>query len=174
MGGREFAVLAGDAVEQGAELRVIAGLIEAGTMALPSFAEYDALFPGSAGRGRIVGSRPSLPAQRRALALLYVALLTDACLDAMGDNATTVLDGAFVRDPLYPALVAALRPGRRTLSNTHPYGTAAGAALLAGHGAHSRPVAVDLRSPERIDLPTLAGYAARWRSAANGSATDLL
>jgi sugar (pentulose or hexulose) kinase len=169
MGGREFAVLAGDAAERGAELRDIASLIVAGTMALPSFAEHDALFPGSAGKGKIVGPSPVTPAQQRALALLYVALLTDACLDAMGDNATTLLDGTFVKDPIYPALVGALRPGRRTLFNTDAYGTAAGAALLAGHGARSRHVSVDVRSPERIDLPNLAGYAARWRLATNGA-----
>jgi len=169
MGGREFAVLAGDSAERGAELRDIDGLIAAGTMALPSFAEHDALFPGSAGKGKVVGAAPATPGQRRALALLYVALLTDTCLDAMGDNAATVLDGTFVKDPLYPALVAALRPARRTLFNTDAYGTAAGAALLAGHGARARPVSVDVRSPERIDLPNLADYAARWRLAANGA-----
>jgi sugar (pentulose or hexulose) kinase len=169
MGGREFAVLSGDAAERGVELRDIASLIEAGTMALPFFTEHDALFPGSAGKGKVVGPSPVSPGQQRALALLYVALLTNTCLDEMGDNATTVLDGTFVKDPIYPALVAALRPGRRTLFNTDAYGTAAGAALLAGHGVRARWVSVDLRSPQRIDLPTLADYAARWRRAATGA-----
>ena len=79
-------------------------------MALPSFAFDDGPFPGSAGRGRIVGPPPRTPEERRALALLYVALLTDTCLDLMGSAATTVLDGSFVKDPLYASLVAALRP----------------------------------------------------------------
>ena len=169
MGGREFAALAGDPAGQGAELSHVASLIETGTMALPSFAEHDAMFPGTAGRGRVVGPEPPSLAHRRGLATLYVALLTVACLDAMGEHPLTLLDGSFVSDPLYPALVSALTPGRRTLSNTHPYGTAAGAALLAGHDARSRPVEVDLRAPEAIHLPGLARYAQSWRSAAGST-----
>ncbi len=172
MGGREFAALAGDSSQQGAELGEVGDLVAAGTMALPSFAEHDALFPERAGKGRIIGPKPQSASRQRALALLYVALTTDACLDALGDNNLAILDGSFVSDPLYPALVAALRPGRRTVYTTQRYGTAAGAALLAGHGARTKRVEVDLRPPERIDLPPLAGYAARWRRAARASEKD--
>ncbi len=172
MGGREFAALAGGNSEQGAEPGEISALVEEGTMALPSFADHDALFPERAGRGEIVGTKPQSARRQRALALLYVALVTDACLDALGDNNLAILDGSFVSDPLYPALVAALRPGRRTVYTTDRYGTAAGAALLAGHGERGRSVEVDLRAPGRIDLPQLAGYAARWRRMAGKSEKD--
>ncbi len=170
MGGREFAALAGNAPEGAAAVADVARLVEAGTMALPSFSDHDVLFPGSAGKGSIVGTPPVSPAEQRALALLYVALLTDTCLDVLGENGTTVLDGSFVKDPVYPALVAALRPKRRTLFNTEANGTASGAALLASHGSRADPVPVDLRAPQEIDLPGLADYAARWRRATAGGA----
>ncbi len=118
---------------------------------------------------RIVGPPPKTPAERRALALLYVALLTDVCLDRLGAEGTIVLDGSFARDPLYPALVAALKPGRRVLFNTDAYGTASGAALLADHQWRTglAPVAVE---PARVvALPGLAAYRDTWRAAADSN-----
>ncbi|HSK39485.1 MAG TPA: FGGY family carbohydrate kinase, partial [Arenibaculum sp.] len=84
MAGREFALVAGDsAAGPNADPDELAWLVDAGTMALPSFGGEDGLFPGSAGRGRIVGPPPATPQARRALAVLYMALLTDVCLDAL-------------------------------------------------------------------------------------------
>jgi hypothetical protein len=134
-------------------------------MALPSFAADDTVFPGSAGKGRIVGPAPppGSPADRRALAVLYVALVTDVCLDVMGESAVAVLDGSFVKDPLYASLVAALRPGRRTMVGTDAYGTAAGAALLAAHGTRTAPAEVDIGAPVGLNLSGLAAYRTAWR-----------
>jgi sugar (pentulose or hexulose) kinase len=95
-----------------------------------------------------------------------VALLTDHCLDLMGSAGTTVLDGSFVRDPLYPALVAALRPGARTLLSTDASGTAAGAALLAGHETRTGPAAVRLETPATLQIAGLDLYRKRWRDLA--------
>lgn len=163
MGGRDFAVIAGERPDAPVEAAIVARLVEAGTFALPTFAFDDGPFPGSAGRGRIIGPSPVTPAERRALALLYVVLVTDACLDLMGGSATTVLDGSFVKDPLYASLVAALRPGRRTLTGTDGYGTAAGAALLARHESRSAPVEVTLKPAEPLQIPGLTDYRRRWR-----------
>jgi sugar (pentulose or hexulose) kinase len=163
MGGREFAMLAGDALDRPAEMSRAAALVAAGTMAIPSFAEHDAVFPGSAGEGRIAGPQPETLADRRALAVLYAALVTDICLDVMGENVTTVLDGSFVKDPLYSALVAALRPGRRTLFGNDAYGTAAGAALLADHPTRTVPAPIDVKLPQAIPIPGLARYRENWR-----------
>jgi sugar (pentulose or hexulose) kinase len=164
MGGREFALIAG-AQPPGAlgEADVAARLIARGTLALPFFAEDDGLLPGRAGRGAIIGPPPSDAAERRALALIATALLTDLLLDALGETGRVVLDGSFTADPLYPALVAALRPGARVASNRHGYGVAAGAALLAGHAARTAPAPLALDPPARLDIPHLAAYRARWR-----------
>jgi sugar (pentulose or hexulose) kinase len=166
MGGRDFSAIAGEGPDTPVDPRTVARLVEAGAFALPTFAFDDGAFPGSAGRGRIVGPPPDTREERRALALLYVSLLTDTCLDLMGSAATTVLDGSFVKDPLYASLVAALRPGRRTLYSTESYGTAAGAALLLGHETRDRPANVALQTAPPLQIPGLEGYRRRWRDLA--------
>lgn len=168
MGGREFGMIAGEGASEPGDLERVAALIERETMALPSFANDDGPFAGSARQGRIVGPAPESPAVRRALAILYAALLTDACLDLMGRAATTVLDGSFVKDPLYPGLVAALRPGTTTLFSVDAYGTAAGAALLADHATRVPPAPVSLETPRALQIPGLDAYRKRWRDLAGG------
>ena len=163
MGGRDFSVIAGASADKPVDAKILGKLVEQGTLALPSFSNDDGPFTGSAGQGRIVGPEPSDPGARRALALLYVSLLTDACLDMMGAAATTILDGSFVKDPLYGALIAALRPGSRVLVNPDGAGTAAGAALLADHETRSRPVEVRMQAPAPIRIAGLDKYRKEWR-----------
>ena len=172
MGGREFAVIADEAPDEPVAAATVAALIATGTMALPSFVDQDGVFPGSAMNGRIVGPPPATPAARRALALLYVALLTDVCLARLGADGTIVVDGSFAKDPLYPALVGALRPECPVLFNTDAYGTAAGAALLAGHARRTKAAAVALDPAPTIDLPGLADYRKAWREAAEPTSAN--
>lgn len=169
MGGRAFTALAGEQDGRGADAATLAALVARGTMALPTFGTHDGQFPGTAGRGRIVGPPPEGPAERLALAVLHVALLTKAVIDRLDPDRPVVLDGTFLREPLYPALVAALREGRETLVSDEPYGIAAGAALLAGHLARSAPAPVPLRSAAPAAVPGLSDHARRWAGLAMSS-----
>jgi len=172
MGGREFAQIAGKAPDAPVDAAAVAALVAAGTMALPSFVDQDGAFPGSANRGVVAGPPPQGDGARAALALLYVALLTDACLERLGARGTVVLDGSFTRDPLYAALVQALRPEGRVLFNTDAYGAASGAALLADHDRRAAPASVALIAPDAIDIPGLGAYRDRWRHAAETHAAS--
>jgi len=166
MGGRDFAAIAGCDPQGPAEAALIAALIARGSMALPSFSEDDGPFPGSGGRGRLIGPPPENAAERRALAVLHGALLTKACLDALkgeGASGKVVLDGSFLNDPLYAPLVAGLRSGDTILTSAEPNGTAIGAALLAHHGS-AAPCALAPVSP--LAMPGLAEYAADWAARA--------
>ena len=167
MGGREFFLVARD---QPANARVdpsvLAALVARETHAVPFFGEEDGLLPGRSRRGYVSGPPPEGAAERRAIALLLAVLLTDLLLDALGSAGTVILDGTFVSDPLYPALVAALRPEQRIEFNLHGYGTAAGAALLAGHETRTAPAPLALQTPARLDMPGLPDYRARWRALA--------
>jgi sugar (pentulose or hexulose) kinase len=167
MGGREFSLIAGDQ-PHGArtDTAVLAELVARGAMAAPFFGEEDSLLPGRARRGYFAGPAPKTPAERRALALLATALLTDALLEAVGGDGAVVLDGSFATDPSYPALLAALRPAQRILFNLEPYGSAAGAALLASHTRRDSPMTLGLQAPPALDIPTLPDYRARWRDLA--------
>lgn len=165
MGGREFTHVAGHDAHGDADPVVVSRLIARGTMALPYFGDDDGLFPGSAGRGTIIGPQPADAGERKALAVLYVALLTVECLDALGSTGRVVLDGSFLRDPLFAALVATLRPQGDTVCNPDNYGVASGAALLAEHETRTARAPIALEKP--IDfhhLPAeLSAYRRRWQ-----------
>ena len=165
MGGREFSHVAGDQPQGAlAEAAVVDRLVARGTMALPAFGADGGQSPGAAGHGVITGPMPQDDAERLALAVLYMALLTVACADALGPGRTVVLDGSYLRDPLYAALVAALRPGLATLYNRESNGVAAGAALLCGHATRREPVSLALDRPAAVPLQgDFAVYASRWR-----------
>lgn len=170
MGGREFsAVAAGSAGPASPE--TLRAILADGTAALPFFGSDDCLFPGASRRGTIEGPLADDLQARFTLALLYTALLTDRCLDTVA-TATVVLDGSFVRDPLFGILIAALRPERRVLVNRDPFGTVTGAALLAGHETRVGPVPLDLEQPSHLDLPDLPAYARTWRMRANARRTQ--
>jgi sugar (pentulose or hexulose) kinase len=169
MGGREYDLVAGEARSAPVAADDIARIVAGQTFAVPSFGRDDGLFPGSAGRGHIVGPEPLTASQKRALALLYAALLTDACLAALDATGDVVLDGSFVREPLYGALVAALGPQRAVRYNLEADGIAAGAALLFTHETRHEPVAVTLRRPEPMAIDGLAAYRARWYALAQGA-----
>ena len=164
MGGREFAAVAG-AARGPARAELLAQLVETGTMALPSFGDDDGLFPGTAGRGELRGPLAQEPDVRFTLAVLTAALQADRCLDGLTPG-TVVLDGPFVREPLFAALMGALHPGRRVLVNFESYGVAAGAALLASHETRTTSVPLTLAPPPMLHLDALAAYRDRWRSEA--------
>jgi hypothetical protein len=85
-----------------------------------------------------------------------------------------ILDGSFVRDPLYAALVAACRQDRPTLFNLNSQGTAAGSALLANHETRTAPVPIPLEKPPPLNLPGLTAYRARWLDLAQQTKTSEL
>ncbi len=73
MGGREFAVLAGDRPSEAKEPDV-AAIVASGVMAMPAFTDQGGPFAGR--KGWIEGAPPTTPAGRSALATLYSALMT--------------------------------------------------------------------------------------------------
>ncbi|WP_225773477.1 FGGY-family carbohydrate kinase [Inquilinus sp. Marseille-Q2685] len=165
MGGREWERIAGD-VRSEATAGDVAALIAAGTMALPSFAEGDGLFPGRAGRGGITGPAPAGPAGRAALATLYTALCCAAALDLLEARGRVIVDGGVAANPNFAPLLAALRPGDRVETSTESDGSAIGAALLWARNRGRAAARVPLRPAEPLALPGLAAYAERWKSLA--------
>jgi sugar (pentulose or hexulose) kinase len=171
MGGREFSHVAGPQPQGArASLADIANLIARGTFAVPAFGADGGQFPGSAQRGQIIGPPPTTPQERQALAVLYMALLTDVCVRSLDPLRPVVLDGSYLQDPAYACLVAMLRPQAETLLNTESYGIAAGAALLCNHlrRPHFAPLALQHPLTE-MALPSLADYATRWLQLASHS-----
>jgi sugar (pentulose or hexulose) kinase len=170
MTGREREHLAGKDAG-GADEAALSRLVANGTMALPSFAAFAGAFPGSAGRGRVIGPDPGGPGARAALGILYASLVADACLDFLEARGIVILDGGLVADPAFGGLVAALRPQDEILVDGLGNGTTQGAALLRTHGRDDARSTVARTTAVRADpllVPGLAAYRDRWRQGADG------
>ena len=166
MGGREYAEIAGDdGLVAKPRVADVEALIEAGTMALPSFTDSGGPYPESGRRGRLTGVAGT-PEARAALASLYVALMTNVGLDLMQSGNPIVIDGSFADNPLFCALLAALRPGQPVAVSPEREGTALGAGLLWGWAERQAPVAIELRPVEPLTMAGLEAYADRWRAEA--------
>ncbi|MBZ9843952.1 FGGY-family carbohydrate kinase [Mesorhizobium sp. CA5] len=158
MGGREFAVISGN--WQGAiASAAIQRAIDAGTMAVPSFAPGGPL-PGRTGEilGPVSGA-----GERAAVALLYVALMIDLSLDLIRSADTVIVDGGLNADGMLAGLLAALRPGQSFLQGATLEGSATGAAALAFESI-GREFAADRPEPVRAaDFKGLDRYRDDWR-----------
>jgi len=158
MGGREFATISGDwhgVISPDAIQRVI----DAGMMALPSFAPGG---PMPHRRGELVGPSPRAE-ERAAVALLYVALMIDLSLDLIHSSNTVIIDGGLNNGGLLASLVAALRPGQAFMQGATLEGSATGAAALA---FESVGCAFAAEAPEPVRAARfvgLAGYRDDWR-----------
>ncbi|MFO1147214.1 MAG: FGGY family carbohydrate kinase [Alsobacter sp.] len=157
MGGRDHEILVppGSAPASDAD---IAAVIASGCLALPCFSAPCGPFPRS--RGRIEGDVPALPGARSALAALFLALMTDQCLDMLGAAGDTIVEGGFAANRAYVTLLAALRPGGRVLASTDATGTSLGAAMLARwEGPHAAPAAAAVAP---VAWPGLGAYRQAW------------
>ncbi len=139
-GGREFAVLAGEAPADADEADV-AGVVASGALALPAFSDQGGPFAGRI--GRIEGEAPARPKARAALATLYAALMTAQLLQRLEAPGDLIVEGGFTRSPAFAAVLACLIPDRRVVVAPMSAGAAAGAALLAHWGEPREPPRLD-------------------------------
>ena len=163
MGGREFAVLAGEAPADPDEADV-AGAVASGALALPAFSDQGGPYAGRV--GRIEGEAPKTPKARAALATVYTALMTAHMLKLLEAPGDLIVEGGFTRSPAFAAVLARLMSGRRVVVAPTSAGAAAGAALLAHWGEPRDPPRLD---PARAwNLPGLDAYRRRWEAALPG------
>jgi sugar (pentulose or hexulose) kinase len=159
MGGREFAVLAGEAPADADETDV-AAVVASGALALPAFSDQGGPFAGRV--GRIKGQAPAAPKARAALATLYAALMTAEQLRRLEAPGDLIVEGGFTRSPAFAAVLARLMPGQRVLVAPKSAGAAAGAALLARWNEPHEPPRLE---PARAwELPGLEAYSRRWEA----------
>lgn len=165
MGGREFGAIAG-AVPAAFTASDLALLVGRGTFALPCFAEAG---PFSQRVGGIAGPAPTDARQWAALASLYIALMCDYCLDALGVQGDVVVEGAFTGNAHFAPLLAAFRTapraqpaadGARVLATDDTSGTTCGGWLL--HRRDGKPQ-LQGRAAEPLLLDGLQAYRQRWR-----------
>ena len=160
MGGREFAVLAGETPADADEADV-AGVIASGALALPAFSDQGGPFAGR--KGAIVGEAPATAKARAGLATLYAALMTAHLLQRLEAPGDLIVEGGFTRSPAFAAVLARLMAPRPVVIAPMSAGAAAGAAMLAHWGEPHEPPRLE---PARAwALPGLEAYRDRWERA---------
>jgi len=165
MGGRETELIERadgtmlDPAEHKDELiRLAAKAVAEDTYVLPAVQRGVGPYPDNAGGW---SKRPENEAERRAVAGLYLALMTDASLALLGAHGTLAIEGRFAGDPVFTGALAALRPDRPVYLLPVLDNLSLGALHLAApYPPREKPTKVE---PLAIDL---SGYAARWRKRA--------
>lgn len=164
MGGRAFELLT-DGAAAAPDRATVEEVLRSETMVLPAVVPESGPFQG---RRSSWSHDPAglTPEARTAVASLYLALMTDTCLDLIGAAGPVIVEGPFSGNALYCDALASLT-GRGVAASTHSAtGTSVGAALLfaadARDVAGSAPVpTTGGLEPDLADL--LTAYAALWR-----------
>lgn len=157
MGGREYELVLGDALGAAPTMDDAASVVVQNIIARPSFVSGCGPFPN--GHGEVVGV-PTTHGERAALASLYLALMTDACLKLIDADGPLLVEGRFAADASFPSALASLRRDRTVLVWSTDDGVALGAARLFWPDLpipEARPVA-----PLAFDL---GKYAETWSDA---------
>ena len=105
------------------------------------------------------GNEPQEPAERKAAASVYTALMTQTCLDLIGAEGPVVVEGPFALNQLYLEALHTLSR-RDVYASEATTGTAIGAALLTGI------------SPFLKDICRAPAYAEQWRKSAEKRSTS--
>ncbi len=160
MGGREFELLS-DGANAVADDAAIRSVLDNRIMLLPSVQQGSGPFPFA--HSRWVG-KPSK--EERAIAIsFYLAMMTATCLDLIGADGATVIEGPFALNVQYCGMLQAAT-GRSVLPQAaQATGTSIGAAMLAGTQRKGR---VGDPKPKTLSAAWSA-YARAWRDAANGT-----
>ena len=155
MGGREYQMLTGGAVE---EIRIsdIEAVIANDTCPLPG--RMSGVGPFPLGPGGWTGSPPETDQAKVAGATLYLALMSDTCLSLVGTGDRVVIEGPFAKNTTYAQVLTALIECPIHLS-TDTTGTATGAAMLMGY-APPRVLGPPLKP---IQIEGLSAFRDRWR-----------
>jgi sugar (pentulose or hexulose) kinase len=166
-GGKEMEIVLSGARAEAASFAAVQRLIARGSFALPSFTDSGGPLPGAGGKGGYAGPAAESAEERASLAALYVALMVDQQLDAVGSRHRIVVDGPFAMNDVFLGLLAALRPGQPVLASDLRDGTAAGTAVLGLMNATGELPRIGLK-PREAATPAVAGvadYKALWLAA---------
>jgi sugar (pentulose or hexulose) kinase len=159
MGGREFSLLtdgrAGDWTDED-----VATVLARTALLLPATQQGSGPFPDHAAEW--LNADDINTGQRFATISFYLALMTATCLDLIGADGPTTVEGPFARNRLFVSMLAAAT-GRPVIASETSTGTSVGAALLASDGGAM--TAKGERTEPPAD-PSWRDYARAWRRSA--------
>jgi L-fuculokinase len=154
MGGREYEAIAG--VDARPNLPAMMNVIARRAMALPAFASGG---PFAGREGRIIGAEGLSGSERASVATLYVTLMTELLIEALGAGGDVLVDGPLATNPFFGSLLSACLSRPVHLSSGDSGNTRA-ACFLAGF-TESPATPTKVAAP--IDLKELSAYRELWR-----------
>ncbi|MCV3205756.1 FGGY-family carbohydrate kinase [Mesorhizobium sp. YC-39] len=162
MGGREFSLLT-DGKPQDWSDADVAAMLARKTLLLPSTQQGSGPYPRHAAQW--LDAEDMTSAQRFVAISFYLALMTATCLELIGANGPTTVEGPFARNRLFTRMLAAAT-ARIVIASEAATGTSIGAALLASdHGV----VGSKGERTGPPDDPAWIDYVRSWRAAVDGS-----
>jgi L-fuculokinase len=154
MGGREYEAIASGPGHP--SLAALNSVLEKGAMALPSFAPAG---PFAGRPGKLLRADALDEGERATLAMLYVALMTELSLDALGAHGEIIVDGPLATHSLFGAVLATLT-GRERVWRDEGQGTTQAICYLAGlAGSGQSP----LTAAAPLAIGELLRHRAEWR-----------
>jgi len=127
MGGREYEQIVGDGLGATATIADATQVVAQNIMARPSFISRSGRFPR--GGGAVIGNTAT-HGERAAVASLYLALMTNVCLELIDADGPLLVEGRFAVDPVFVTALASLRSERVVFAWSVGDGIALGAARL--------------------------------------------
>jgi sugar (pentulose or hexulose) kinase len=155
MGGREFSLLVGDGALEPTDAEIEAVL--AGPMLLtPSIDQGSGPFQHR--KAEWLPAEPTAPGERFAAVSFYLAMMTATCLDLIGAQGDTVVEGPFGQNRCFIKMLATASE-RRVVVSKGSTGTSIGAALLCA-GPDFKPA--DGAETVIVPEPKWLSYPAHW------------
>lgn len=153
MGGREYDIVQGKTPRcaTDADAKTV---LRRMSMLLPAVVSDSGPFQG---RQHHWLNEPTEAGEREVALGYYLALMTAQCLDAIGAEGPSVIEGPFSSNPWFCTMLQAAT-GRAVLPSAMRTGTAVGAAML-----YAAPVQIEDTAEDVTTDPQLAEYAAQWR-----------
>lgn len=161
MGGREFEIMAaklGHLPEPDTLKAAVDTAVNKGIMLLPNIVTGSGPFPGL--QSSWLASENATTAEKHAAVLLYLALMTDACLGVIGATGPVIVEGPFASNTIFLSLLSAIVQ-RETIAVSGSTGTSRGAALLA---SSINPYAYSESSVSSWENGKLSSYKETWRN----------
>ncbi|MBE7184492.1 MAG: FGGY-family carbohydrate kinase [Methylobacterium mesophilicum] len=156
MGGREYEKLVGSETIAWDEADA-AAVLDRQAMLLPSVQRGSGPFPHR--ESTWVNGQGLSPAERHVAVSFYLALMTSTCLDLIGAEGETILEGSFTQNPLFARMLASATGRPVRVAAQGGTGTSIGAALLAAPAGTRFAEEGAVVSPD----PALVPYAKAWQ-----------
>jgi sugar (pentulose or hexulose) kinase len=154
MGGREYEAIAGGDARP--NLPAMMNALAKRAMALPAFASGG---PFAGREGRIVAGEGLAGSERASVATLYLALMTELLIEALGVGGDVLVDGPLATNPFFGSILSECL-SRSVHLSAGDSGNTRAACFLAGF-ADSPAAPTKAAAP--IDLKDLSAYRELWR-----------